>query len=171
MLLTIPSKKRRKSGAGSAGLEFAIGTLLLIPVFTSTFQYGYIFYEYNVLQDAVANGAHYGALRNYTQQCSTLDSTFQTAVQNMVVYGDPTVSSGTPVVPNLTTSYVTVTMSPAQTTCPTVTWTPSTITVAIQSYTSSGTTNTFKIDGIFGSLSLNGKPSVTYTYQGIFSPP
>jgi len=28
----------------------------------------------------------------------------------------------------------------------------------------------FTIDGIFGSYTANNKPSVTYAYQGIFSP-
>jgi len=154
--------KRREGRAGNVGIEFAIGSVILVTAFTSAFQYGYIFYQYNALENAVSNGAFYGALRNYTEQCSVASSTFTDAVKNMVVYGDPTVSSGTPAVRGLTTSVVTVTISPTQATCPTDTWTPSTINVKISSFT---------IDGVFGKFTVSNKPSSTYAYQGIFSPP
>jgi Flp pilus assembly protein TadG len=155
------SNRRWGSRAGSAMVEFALGSGILVTVFTSAFQYGYIFYQYNGLENAVANGAHYAALRPYSAQCSTLPSDYSDAVKNMVVYGDPTGTNTTPVLKNLATSNVTVTISPAQTTCPTTTWTPSTVNVQITGFT---------IDAIFGSFTANNKPSVTYQYQGIFSP-
>jgi Flp pilus assembly protein TadG len=156
------SNRRWGSRAGSAILEFALGSTILVTVFTSAFQYGYIFYQYNALENAVANGAHYAALRPYDQQCSTASSTYSNAVKNMVVYGDPTGTNTTPVVKNLATTNVTVTMSPTQTICPTDTWAPSTVNVKISSFT---------IDAIFASYTATNKPSVTYEYQGIFSPP
>jgi Flp pilus assembly protein TadG len=155
------SKRRWGSRAGSAMIELALGSTILVTVFTSAFQYGYIFYQYNGLENAVANGAHYAALRPYDQQCSTPSSTYSDAVKNMVVYGDPTGTNTTPVVKNLATTNVTVTMSPTQTTCPTTTWAPSTVNVKISSFT---------IYAIFGSYTATNKPSVTYQYQGIFSP-
>jgi Flp pilus assembly protein TadG len=142
-------------------VEFALGSGILVTVFTSAFQYGYIFYQYNALENAVASGAHYASLRPYNTQCSTPSGTYSDAVKNMVVYGDPTGTNTTPVVKNLATSNVTLTMSPTQATCPTVTWTPSTVNVTITNFT---------IDAIFGSFTANNKPSVTYQYQGIFSP-
>ena len=156
------SNRRWGSRAGSAMVEFALGSGILVTVFTSAFQYGYIFYQYNSLENAVANGAHYASLRPYNAQCSSpSDTTYSDAVKNMVVYGDPTGTNTTPVVKNLATSNVTVAISPTQTTCPTVTWTPSTVNVKITGFT---------IDAIFGSFTANNKPSVTYVYQGIFSP-
>jgi Flp pilus assembly protein TadG len=154
--------KRRRSRAGNVGIEFAIGSVILVTAFTSAFQYGYIFYQYNALQNAVANGAYYGALRNYVDSCSVASNTFSDPVKNMVVYGDPTVSSGTPTVRGLTTGVVTVTISPTQATCPTTAWAPLTINVKISS---------LKIDGVFGSFTVINKPSSTYAYQGIYSPP
>ncbi len=156
------SNRRWGSRAGSAMVELALGSTILVTVFTSAFQYGYIFYQYNGLENAVANGAHYAALRPYEKQCSTPSDTYSNAVKNMVVYGDPTGTNTTPVVKNLATSNVTLTISPTQATCPTVTWTPTTVNVKITGFT---------IDAIFGSFTANNKPSVTYEYQGIFSPP
>ena len=153
--------RRWGSRAGSAMVEFALGSTILVTVFASAFQYGYMFYQYNELENAVANGAHYAALRPYNTQCSTPSDTYRDAVKNMVVYGDPTGTNTTAVVKNLATSNVTLTITPTQTTCPTVTWTPSTVNVKITSFT---------IDAIFGSFTANNKPSVTYQYQGIFSP-
>ena len=153
--------RRWGSRTGSAMVELALGSTILVTVFTSAFQYGYIFYQYNVLENAVANGAHYAVLRPYDAQCSTVSTSYGNAVKNMVVYGDPTGTTTTPVVKNLATSNVTVTVSPTQAACPTVTWTPSTVNVKITGFT---------IDGIFGSYTANNKPSVTYAYQGIFSP-
>jgi Flp pilus assembly protein TadG len=155
------SNRRWGSRAGSAMVELALGSTILVTVFTSAFQYGYIFYQYNVLENAVANGVHYAALRPYDQQCSTASSAYSNAVKNMVVYGDPTGTNTTPVVKNLATTKVTVTMSPTQTVCPTTTWAPTTVNVKISSLT---------IDAIFGSYTATNKPSVTYQYQGIFSP-
>jgi len=153
--------RRLGSRAGSAMVEFALGSTILVTVFASAFQYGYMFYQYNELENAVANGAHYAALRPYNTQCSTPSGAYSDAVKNMVVYGDPTGTNTTAVVKNLATSNVTLTITPTQTVCPTVTWTPSTVNVKITSFT---------IDAIFGSFTANNKPSVTYQYQGIFSP-
>jgi len=153
--------RRLGSRAGSAMVEFALGSTILVTVFASAFQYGYMFYQYNELENAVANGAHYAALRPYNTQCSTPSDAYRDAVKNMVVYGDPTGTNTAAVVKNLATSNVTLTITPTQTTCPTVTWTPSTVNVKITSFT---------IDAIFGSFTANNKPSVTYQYQGIFSP-
>jgi Flp pilus assembly protein TadG len=155
------SSRRWGSRAGSVMVEFALGSTILVTVFTSAFQYGYIFYQYNGLENAVAAGAHYAALRPYNAQCSTPPTAYRDAVKNMVVYGDPTGTNTTPVVKNLATSNVTVTISPTQATCPTITWTPTTVNVQITGFT---------IDAIFGSFTANNKPSVTYEYQGIFSP-
>ncbi len=153
--------RRLGSRAGSAMVEFALGSTILVTVFASAFQYGYMFYQYNELENAVANGAHYAALRPYNTQCSTPSDAYRDAVKNMVVYGDPTGTAAAVVVKNLATSNVTLTIAPTQTTCPTLTWTPSTVNVKITSFT---------IDAIFGSFTANNKPSVTYQYQGIFSP-
>jgi Flp pilus assembly protein TadG len=143
------------SGRGRAGsimLEFAVGSGVLMAAFAGTFQFGYTFYRYNMLQAAVNDGARYASLRTYDSGTSTPSSAFQTAVQNMVVYGDP--GGGTsPISPGLATSNVNLT----------VTFTngaPTAVTVSISSYT---------LDAAVAQITLN-KPTVTYPYVGIYSP-
>jgi len=152
------SRRRWGSRAGSAMVEFALGSTILVTVFTSAFQYGYIFYQYNALQNAVINGAHYAAQYRYDSTTSTPSNSFQTKVQNMVVYGDPTGTTTTPVLKNLATTNVnlTVTMLGSGTAL-----VPSLMTVSISNYT---------INGLWGSFTCTNKPNITYAYQGIFSP-
>ena len=85
-------------------VEFALGSFLLMGALTGIFEFGYSFYVYNNLQTAVNNGAKYAALRTYESTTSTPSACFQTAVQDMVAYGDPTGANTTPVAPNLTPS-------------------------------------------------------------------
>jgi Flp pilus assembly protein TadG len=138
---------------GSAMLEFAIGSGLLVAAFTGTFQFGYTFLQYNNLQNAVARGARYASLVPYDSPTSTPSTAFATAVKNMVLYGTPA-AGATPVLPGLTTGNVNLT----------VTWAnglPSIMTVSISGYT---------INSIFASSALTNKPKVAFTYQGIWSP-
>ncbi len=134
-------------------LEFAIGSGVLMAVFTGTFQFGYTFLQYNNLENAVARGARYASLVPYDSATTTPSAAFQTAVQNMVLYGAPTTNLS-PVLPGLTAANVNLT----------VTFTngvPSAMTVSIGGYT---------INSVFATTTLTRKPQVTYPYQGIWSP-
>ena len=97
--------------------------------------------------------SHYAALRAYDSSTTTPSDPFKLAVQNMVVYGNP--AGGTsPVTRGLQISSVNV--------IPTFTNNvPSAMTVSITGYT---------IDAVFGTTTLNGKPVVTYAYQGNYAP-
>lgn len=138
---------------GNALLEFAIGSSLLIAAFGGTFQFGYTFLQYNNLENAVARGARYASLIPYDSATTSPASDFQTAVQNVVLYGNPN-GGMTAVLPGLTASNVNLT----------VTFTngvPSAMTVSITGYT---------INSIFAATTLSLKPRVTYAYQGVWSP-
>ena len=138
---------------GHAMLEFAIGAGVLVAAFTGTFQFGYTFLQYNNLKNAVTRGARYASLVPYDSATTTPSAAFQTAVQNMVLYGSPTAGSS-PILPGLTTGNVNLT----------VTFTngiPSAMTVSINGYT---------INSVFATATLTNKPRVTYTYQGVWSP-
>ena len=140
-------------------IEFALGSGILITVFTSTFQYGYIFYQYNALFNAVNNGAHYGAMQIYDSTSATPTSAFSTAVKKMVVYGDPTGTSTTAVARGLTTANVTVTIGSVGSSG--TTFSPTSVTVALTGYT---------INGVVGTYTLTNKPAVTYPFQGMYCP-
>jgi Flp pilus assembly protein TadG len=149
------NQPRRFGGRnGNAMVEFAVGFTVLMTAFTSTFQYGYIFYQYNNLFNAVNNAAHYAAMYPYDSSCETPSTAYSTAVKN-------------PVLSNLSTSNVNVIMarvSGSGNSCNDITSTfkPGSITVSISNYT---------FNGLFGTFTANNKPSVTYAYQGMYSPP
>ena len=145
--------RRNSRRAGTAMIEFALGFTVLVTVFAGTFQFGYTFFQYNNLQNAVASGARYASLIPYDSATANPSSTFSDAVKQMVVYGRPT--GGTiPVVRNLGTSNVVLTVTFAN-------GVPALMTVAVTG---------FRIDSVFSTTTLTNKPLVTYTYQGIWSP-
>src|SRR5260370_29648794 len=95
----------RRGRAGNVMLEFALGSGILVAAFGGTFVFGYTFYQYNSLANAVNDGARYASLIPYTSATATPKPDLLQAVQNMVVYGDP--AGGTlPVAPGLTTHKV-----------------------------------------------------------------
>jgi len=146
--------KAARNRRGSAMLEFAIGSGVLVAAFAGTFQFGYTFLQYNNLENAVARGARYASLRTYDSINPTPTDAFKTAVKNMVVYGSPTAGTS-PVLPGLTVANVNVTPGPF------TLGIPSTMTVSISGYT---------INSIFATTALTNKPQVTYVYQGIWKP-
>lgn len=143
----------RKNRRGSAMLEFAIGAGILVSTFTGTFQFGYTFYQYNKLSNAVNAGARYASLRAYNSSHATPSAEFRDAVRNMVVYGN-SAGTGNPVVPGLSPDHVYVT--------PTFTLgVPSHMTIDVRGYS---------IDSVVGSRACNNKPRVTYPYLGLYMP-
>jgi len=138
---------------GSALVEFAIGSTVLVAVFTGTFQFGYTFLQYNNLENAAARGARYAAVATYDSATTTPSAAFQTAVQNMVLYGSTT-AGASPVLPGLAASNVNLTVTFSN-------GIPSAMTVAITGYT---------INSVFTNFTLTNKPQVSCPYLGIWSP-
>jgi len=141
----------RRSGQGSALLEFALAASILVPLFTGTIQFGYTLY--NNLQSEVRGGARYASMRSYDSATITPSHEFSGAVKNMVVFGNPE-GTGQPVSRGLTPANVQIqpNMNGAA---------PESITVQIAAYT---------IDAVFTSFTFNGKPSTTFPYTGTAAP-
>jgi Flp pilus assembly protein TadG len=138
------TRNRRESG--NAVLEFAIAVPLLWACFAGVFQMGYAFFVYNALMTSVANAAGLGAKMDY-DLAST--GAFNSALKNMVVFGDTTAGTSS-LVPGLTTENVTVTVTQAGSM-------PTAITVAIQNYS---------VDAVFTRFTFSGKPRATVSYMG-----
>jgi Flp pilus assembly protein TadG len=134
-------------------LEFALGASVMVAVFAGTFRFGYTFYQYNALKNAVNTGARYASLRVYDSSTPTPSAGFREAVANMVLYGNPS-GGASPVAPGLTPANVAV--QPVFTN-----GVPTAIKVSIANY---------RVDAVLGTSTLNQKPSATYPYQGIYSP-
>jgi len=149
-----PIQKGRQKG--SVFIEFALSFLVLFSIFTGAFEFGYAFYAYNTLVNAVREGARYASLKPYDSASSTPSTAFNTAVQNMVVYANPSPPSGsTPILHGLSTSNVNLTVLTNGSA-------PMQMTVSISS---------FSLDAVFGTVTLNGNPSVSFPYLGIPTPP
>ncbi len=137
---------------GKTGPSFA--------VLSGVFQFGYAFYAYNALVNAVRNGARYGSNYPYSSTTATPDTTILHNVQNLVVYGRATPADGAqPVVAGLTTSNVAVVMTPGNAGGITP---PTAVTVSIVN---------FSLDAVFGTINLNGRPFALFPYTGILTPP
>ena len=149
MRMTLHRKKR----SGSVLVEFTLSAIFLTGLFLGVWQFGYGFYIYNELEQSVRAGARYASLRTYNSATSTPTSDFLTAVQNVVVYGDPA-GGTTPVAPGLTTANVSLTV--------TFTSVPTEMNVAITGY---------QLPTYFGSQTLSGKPTTTFPFVGVFGPP
>jgi len=137
---------QNKSERGNALLEFALGFSLLWALFAGIYQFGYSFYVYNTVLTSVANAAELGSKMTYD---TASPSTFTTALQNMVVYGNTTAGTNS-IVPGLSTSNVTVGVNPEGNM-------PTDITITI---------NSFTINALFTNFTFNGKPRATAVYMG-----
>ncbi len=144
-----------KGRKGNTFVEFALAATLILPIFCGVFQYGYTFYVYNSLVNAVRDGMRYASFKNLSNSSGNgvTPQSYSDAVANVVVYGSSSPASGTPaVVPNLTTSNVLVTVTYDSA------YVPTAVSVKIQNFT---------VDGIFGSTTFN-KPVLSMPYLGTF---
>jgi len=133
--MTMSSRRRTVAQGGSVMLEFALAFMMLFGFFAGIFQFGYTFYAYNTLVNAVRQGARYASGRPH-------DAAFENTVRNQVVYGSPNPPAGAkPMLNGLTTGNVAVRFTPAQ------------VTVSI--------TN-FQINAVFSTVTLSDRPKITY---------
>ncbi|MBI3210782.1 MAG: pilus assembly protein [Candidatus Solibacter usitatus] len=135
-------------------LEFAVGVGVLSSLFTGTFQFGYGFYKYDTLYNAVRGAAAYAAMKSYDSSTGTPSDNYQLAVKNMVLYGNPS-GTGAQIVQGLNANNISVSVTMDNNV-------PSTVNVKVTSYS---------IDTIFKTFTMTNKPSASFTYVGQFAPP
>src|SRR3954454_8161162 len=147
MQRTDPKCKQR----GNAVIEFAMLIPILVAMFMGTWSYGCAYYIYAQLESAVRSGARYAALTTYDAGSSVA---YQTAVQNVVVYGNPGGGSQ-PVVAGLQPSNVNVFVQFSGSI-------PTSVAVSISGY---------KIPGMFASpATLINKPALQSPFMGYYLP-
>ena len=145
-----------KRERGHAMLELAVSAGVMVSCLVGTFQFGYTFYTYNQLVTAVGNGARYAAQRTYRKATDQDVERGNTAIRNMVVYGDAQLApDAVPVVPKLIPDQVEVRWILAGDGAPV------SVNVAIKGYT---------MDAIFRSFTFDGRPSVEFPYVGKYAP-
>jgi Flp pilus assembly protein TadG len=149
--------RRRQRRSGTAVLELTLSMMVLGPMFLGAATFGYSFYLYEKLVNAVRTGARYASTLTYDSATSTPTSAFSTAVKKMTVYGDPAANtaSATAVVAGLTTSNVNLTVTFAS-------GVPTGMTVSISGY---------QIPSYPGRVTLSNKPYAWFPFTGLFGPP
>jgi Flp pilus assembly protein TadG len=144
----------RRDEGGVQLVELALVVPILLMLFAGVAEFGRYFYEYTTAAKAARVGARYLAAKSAT---STTNN-WQANAKNIVVYGN-TAGSGTPVLPGLSTSNVTIQYEGGT---PAV---PNTVKVSIVNYKHQ---SVFDLGKMLkqSSLSLNVdvKPSVTMRY-------
>jgi len=130
-------------------------TPLLVLLFLGAWNYGYAFWLYNNVEQAVRAGGRYASVARYSAvEGADPDAAYITAVRNVVVYGRP--SGGTePIIPSLTTDKVFAQMTFENKK-------PSLVCVWVDGYS---------LPGLFSKINLKGKPSVRFKYLGQWAPP
>ena len=154
--MSMISRNKRKPN-GNVLVEFALSSSLLMFLFMGTFQFGYSFYQYNTLTNAIRGGVRYASMAKISNPGNgTVPATYIDAIRNTVVYGSPVVGdSPTPIVKGLKPSDVDVTVTfDAK-------FVPQTVTVKV---------NQFVIDAVVKKFTINGKPSLQMPFLGQYCP-
>jgi hypothetical protein len=154
--------RRRLAGIGHDErgvqlLELAIVLPLFVILFAATAEFGRYFYEYTTLSKAARVGARY--LVTQKVDCAQAD-----LARNLVVYGN-TAGTGSPILPGLLTSNVSIT--PNDLACAgTPQGVPPNITVTISGFKHQ---SLFNLGGLLNngaiSMDIDVKPSVSMRYM------
>ncbi len=139
---------------GSVTVEFALAFVLLFSILGGVFQFGYSYYVYNALESTVRDAARYASLRAYDSLSNTPSDSFLAAVRNMAVYGSPA-GGAQALVPGLATSHIQLTVTFDRNV-------PYLMKVAVVNY---------RVQAIFSSFVLSGKPNAAFRYMGRYAPP
>jgi len=104
---------------GTMTIEFIIVAPILLLLMLGISEFGHAMYQYNALTKAVRDGARYLAANTTVGSTGyiLIDSTDLANTVNLVVYGN-TAGSGTPKLPGLSTSDITVSCLGGGTICP-----------------------------------------------------
>jgi hypothetical protein len=127
-----------------------IAVPLLVSLFLGCWQFGYAFYLYDELTQAVRAGGRYASVRHYLSLTATPTSEYTLAVKNMVVYGHP--EGGTvPVVRGLAPDNVNVQVVFEQNI-------PARVSISIENFSV----------GTFWTINLRGKPWADFPFLGVW---
>ena len=144
---------RRRHQRGSALIELALSSTLLVVILMGAVDIGYSIYRYNQAEIAVYQAARYASSRPFSDRCSVRAVT---AVKNMVLYGEPKPANGAaPRLSGVGPEDVAVEYQLDSRGVP--------VNVAL----SIGRMN---VESILGSLTLLDKPTATVPYVGPFAP-
>ena len=147
----------RSDESGLQLVEVTIVLPILLMLFAGTAEFGRYFYEYSTLAKAARVGSRY-------LSTAPTEAVEDTNAKNIVVYGNPT-GTGSPILPALATSNVTITRLGGSALI------PDTIMVQITGYKHQPIFDLGKLVNKNLSLNVDVKPSVTMRYLLTQPPP
>ena len=151
---------RRSPRRGSAMIEFALVSMVLIPMFVGTFQFGYAFYVYNLLCTQARGAARYASMKTFACANPARIKAWKTAVRNTMRYGNPD-GSGRLMEPGLEDAQIDVQIKDKNGANADDSHAPAYVTV---------TTANFTMKGVIATFHFNNKPMVQFPYVGRWAP-
>jgi Flp pilus assembly protein TadG len=158
--MRLPFNDRLRSRRGNAMIEFALASLVLIPLFVGTFQFGYTFFVYNLLCTQTRAAARYASMKTFKCATASQISDWKTAVSNVMRFGNPD-GTGTLIEPGLTAAQIDVQIKDSGGNNADATHVPSYVTVTTVNYT---------VNAAVANFTFTNKPVVRFPYVGRYAP-
>ena len=141
-------------------IEFALVSMVLIPMFVGTFQFGYAFYVYNLLCTQTRGAARYASMKTFPCSNPSKIAGWKTAVKNTMRFGNPD-GSGRVMEPGLADAQIAVQIKDRDGNNADDSHVPAYVTV---------TTANFSVKGVIATFNFNNKPLVQFPYVGRWAP-
>jgi TadE-like protein len=141
-------------------IECALVSMVLVPMFVGTFQFGYSFYVYNLLCTQTRAAARYASMKTFACSSPAKIAAWKTAVKNTMRYGNPS-GSGRVHEPGLTDAQIDIRIKDKDGADADESHAPAYVTV---------TTANFSVKGVIATFNFTGKPFVQFPYVGRWAP-
>ena len=141
-------------------IECALVSMVLVPMFVGTFQFGYSFYVYNLLCTQTRAAARYASMKTFASSTPSKIADWKTAVKNTMRYGNPD-GSGRVLEPGLTDAQIDIRIKDKDGADADESHVPAYVTV---------TTANFSVKGVIATFNFTGKPFVQFPYVGRWAP-
>jgi len=141
-------------------IECALVSMVLVPMFVGTFQFGYSFYVYNLLCTQTRAAARYASMKTFPCSSPSKIAAWKKAVRNTMRYGNPE-GSGRVMEPGLADAQIDIEIKDKDGNDADDSRVPAYVTV---------TTANFSVKGVIATFNFTGKPFVQFPYVGRWAP-
>jgi hypothetical protein len=155
-----PSQINSGSRRGSAVIEWAIASLVFVPLLLGTVQSGYKYFVYDLLSGEVRDAARYTSRRTFRCADAASIAKYKTAVSNMARYGNPQ-GTGELLEPGLSADQIKVEIKDRNGVDAGPSNAPAYVVVS---------TAGFAIDALHKKIVFEGKPILQFPYLGHYAP-
>jgi len=141
-------------------IECALVSMVLVPMFVGTFQFGYSFYVYDLLCTQTRSAARYASMKTFPCSSPSKIAAWKAAVRNTMRYGNPE-GSGRVLEPGLTDAQIDIRIRDKDGADADESHMPAYVTVTMAN---------FSVKGVIATFNFTGKPFVQFPYVGRWAP-